>query len=116
MLLCSAAAAAAAASAAAAGEARIQRAQKMLLRSMLQSVSARLQPFATTPLAMTSALTTSLAASLAARSMKVVSALQKRCDKCRIVRRGKIHYVYCSADPKHKARTGSKARRRQGVS
>lgn len=44
------------------------------------------------------------------RSMKVMSALKKRCEHCRIVRRGLISYVYCSTNPKHKARQGPKRR------
>ena len=74
----------------------------------------RLQPIAAmsiTPLP-PSMTANSLAAGLVARSMKVVSALQKRCDACRIVRRGKIHYVYCLANAKHKARQGPKRRKK----
>ena len=43
-------------------------------------------------------------------SMKVMSALKKRCEHCRLVRRGKILYVYCSVNPRHKARQGPKRR------
>ncbi len=49
---------------------------------------------------------------LAARTMKVVSSLKKRCESCRIVKRGTIAYVYCSANPRHKARQGPKRRRK----
>ena len=45
------------------------------------------------------------------RSMKVVSSLKKRCESCIIVKRGTISYVYCSANPRHKARNGPKRRR-----
>ena len=48
--------------------------------------------------------------SLAARSMKVMQTLKKRCDACYIVRRGKIRYVYCKLNPRHKARNGPKRR------
>jgi ribosomal protein L36 len=96
----------------------------MLLRSVLQGIS-RLQPppmFASRPTT-TAAVPGMLVASLTpgaaisgllARSMKVVSALQKRCESCRVVRRGKIHYVYCTANPKHKARQGPKRRKPTG--
>ena len=49
---------------------------------------------------------------LAARTMKVVTALKKRCESCRIVKRGTISYVYCSASPRHKARNGPKRKRK----
>mmetsp|Transcript_40120 Transcript_40120/g.80459 ORF Transcript_40120/g.80459 Transcript_40120/m.80459 type:complete len:91 (+) Transcript_40120:43-315(+) len=48
--------------------------------------------------------------SFATRAMKVVSSLKKRCENCRIVKRGTISYIYCSANPKHKARQGPKRR------
>ena len=50
--------------------------------------------------------------SLAVRSMKVVSSLKKRCESCYIVKRGTIAYVYCKANPRHKARQGPKRRRK----
>jgi large subunit ribosomal protein L36 len=37
--------------------------------------------------------------------MKVTSSIKKRCQKCRIVRRGKYLYVICE-NPKHKQRQG----------
>ena len=49
---------------------------------------------------------------LAARTMKVVTSLKKRCESCRIVKRGTISYVYCSASPRHKARNGPKRKRK----
>ena len=48
--------------------------------------------------------------SLAARSMKVMQTLKKRCEHCYIVRRGTIRYVYCKMNPRHKARNGPKRR------
>ena len=42
------------------------------------------------------------------RSMKVVSSLKKRCESCYIVKRGKIAYVFCTANPRHKSRQGPK--------
>ena len=48
--------------------------------------------------------------SLAARSMKVMQTLKKRCEHCVIVRRGQIRYVYCKMNPRHKARNGPKRR------
>ena len=45
-----------------------------------------------------------------ARSMKVMSAIKKRCSDCMIVRRGNISYVYCKTHPRHKARQGPKRR------
>ena len=50
--------------------------------------------------------------SLAARWMKVRSSLKKRCESCFIVRRGKIAYVYCTANPRHKQRQGPKRRQK----
>ncbi|CAN8100818.1 unnamed protein product [Discula destructiva] len=47
------------------------------------------------------------------RGMKVLSAIKKRCEHCKIVRRkkGKRHngyrYVICSANPRHKQRQGA---------
>lgn len=38
--------------------------------------------------------------------MKVVSALQKLCKDCYIVRRGKKLYMRCTAQPRHKRRQG----------
>ena len=38
--------------------------------------------------------------------MKVVSALQRRCPACRIVRRGKKIYIRCDRSPRHKQRQG----------
>ena len=49
--------------------------------------------------------------SLQARSMKVVSSLKKRCESCRLVKRGKILYMYCKENPRHKARQGPKRRK-----
>lgn len=46
------------------------------------------------------------------RSMKVMSALQKRCENCYMVRRGNIQYVYCKVHPRHKARQGPKRRKK----
>lgn len=43
-----------------------------------------------------------------ARSFKIVSALQRRCQSCRIVRRGKKIYVLCEENPRHKQRQGKK--------
>ena len=56
------------------------------------------------------ALQSRVSAALITRTMKVVSSLKKRCEACRIVRRGKISYVYCSVHPRHKARQGPKRR------
>ncbi len=39
--------------------------------------------------------------------MKVLSSIQKRCQKCKIVRRRGRIYVICS-NPKHKQRQGKK--------
>ena len=47
---------------------------------------------------------------LLARTMKVMSSLKKRCDACKFVKRGTISYVYCKANPRHKARQGPKRR------
>ena len=44
------------------------------------------------------------------RGMKVRSAIKKMCDQCYIVRRGKIAYVYCKLNPRHKQRQGPKRR------
>ena len=49
---------------------------------------------------------------LAARFMKVMSSVRKRCEHCRLVKRGKLLYVYCSVHPRHKARNGPKRRQR----
>jgi len=38
--------------------------------------------------------------------MKVVSALQKLCPDCYIVRRGKKLYLRCLSHPRHKRRQG----------
>lgn len=38
--------------------------------------------------------------------MKVVSALRKRCNNCKFVRRGKKLYVKCDTFPRHKQRQG----------
>jgi ribosomal protein L36 len=38
--------------------------------------------------------------------MKVRSAIKKFCKFCYIVRRGKVRYVYCKENPKHKQRQG----------
>ena len=48
---------------------------------------------------------------LATRTMKVVSSLKKRCESCKVVKRGTIAYIYCTANPRHKARQGPKRRR-----
>ncbi len=37
--------------------------------------------------------------------MKVSASVKKRCDKCKIVRRGGVVYVICD-NPKHKQRQG----------
>ena len=50
--------------------------------------------------------------SLTRSTMKVMSAIRKRCDACRIVRRGKLMYVYCTLNPRHKARNGPKRRQK----
>lgn len=42
------------------------------------------------------------------RAFKVVSALQRRCNSCRIVRRGKKVYVLCVDNPRHKQRQGKR--------
>ena len=49
---------------------------------------------------------------LAARGRKVMSALKRRCEHCWIVRRGKISYVNCEVNPRHKARNGPKRRKK----
>ena len=36
------------------------------------------------------------------RSMKVKASLKKLCEHCRLVKRERVLYVYCSRDPKHK--------------
>lgn len=38
--------------------------------------------------------------------MKVVSALKKYCEFCRLVRRHKKVYIKCQKDPRHKQRQG----------
>ena len=47
---------------------------------------------------------------LATRTMKVMQPLKKRCDHCYIVKRGKLRFVYCKVNPRHKARNGPKVR------
>lgn len=37
--------------------------------------------------------------------MKVSASVKKRCEKCKIVRRGGVVYVICD-NPKHKQRQG----------
>ena len=46
----------------------------------------------------------------AVRWMKVRSAIKKMCDQCYIIRRGKVSYVYCKLNPRHKQRQGPKRR------
>ena len=38
--------------------------------------------------------------------MKVRSSIKAMCPHCYVVRRGKIRFVYCKKDPKHKQRQG----------
>jgi large subunit ribosomal protein L36 len=38
--------------------------------------------------------------------MKVRASVRKICDKCRIIRRGRVLRVICKADPRHKQRQG----------
>ena len=38
--------------------------------------------------------------------MKVRSSIKAFCKYCYIVRRGKVNYVYCKSNPKHKQRQG----------
>jgi len=38
--------------------------------------------------------------------MKVRSAIRKLCSNCKIVRKGKRNYVYCTTNPRHKQRQG----------
>ena len=45
-----------------------------------------------------------------ARCMKVVSALKKRCEHCTTVKRGRLTYIYCKVNPRHKQRNGPKRR------
>lgn len=40
------------------------------------------------------------------RFFKVVSALRRRCNDCKIVKRGKKLYVLCNTHPRHKQRQG----------
>jgi large subunit ribosomal protein L36 len=50
----------------------------------------------------------SLQAGIAVRWMRVRSSVKKRCEDCYIVRRGKINYVYCKSNGRHKQRQGPK--------
>jgi len=54
----------------------------------------------------------SLGTSIGVRWLKVRSSIKKRCEDCYIVRRGKINFVYCKTNGRHKARQGPK--RKQG--
>ena len=47
---------------------------------------------------------------LFARWMRVKSSIKRLCDECYLVRRGKINYVYCKVNPRHKQRQGPKRR------
>ncbi|MFH1145798.1 MAG: 50S ribosomal protein L36 [bacterium] len=38
--------------------------------------------------------------------MKVRSSVAKRCDNCKVVRRGKYVYIICKKSPRHKQRQG----------
>lgn len=49
-----------------------------------------------------------LQAGIAVRWMRVRSSVRKRCEDCYIVRRGKINYVYCKSNARHKQRQGPK--------
>ena len=40
------------------------------------------------------------------RGMKWVSALRKRCEHCRIQKIGKVLYIRCDENPRHKQRQG----------
>lgn len=40
------------------------------------------------------------------RFFKVVSALRRRCNDCKVVKRGKKLYVLCNTNPRHKQRQG----------
>ena len=80
----------------------------MMLGNILQGAAARLRPLAV-PALMPSAITDGFLT----RSMKVMSSLKKRCDQCRLVKRGKLTYIYCPANGKHKARNGPKRRKNQ---
>lgn len=37
--------------------------------------------------------------------MKISASIKKRCQKCRIIKRGKYRYVICE-NPRHKQRQG----------
>ena len=45
-----------------------------------------------------------------ARWMRVKSSIKRLCDQCYLVRRGRINYVYCKANDRHKQRQGPKRR------
>ncbi|QJC31455.1 50S ribosomal protein L36 [Enterobacteriaceae endosymbiont of Macroplea mutica] len=38
--------------------------------------------------------------------MKVRTSVKKLCRNCKIIRRNRVVYVICNADPKHKQRQG----------
>ena len=59
------------------------------------------------------ALAAASPSALIARTMKVMSSLKKRCEHCKFVKRGTIAYVYCKANPRHKARQGPKRRQKR---
>ncbi|KAJ4393719.1 hypothetical protein N0V93_002934 [Gnomoniopsis smithogilvyi] len=73
----------------------------------------RCSSFATVFRPKMAALTERQAVGQQTRGMKVLSAIKKRCEHCKIVRRkkGKRHngyrYVICSANPRHKQRQGA---------
>lgn len=81
-----------------------------LLRGVRGLVGA--SPFGNALSARASGPLSALTAPLMQRSMKVMSALQRRCEACYLVRRGKVHYVYCKVHPRHKARQGPKRRKK----
>ena len=79
-----------------------------MLRSLLHGTLGRAAVASALPRLWTPLTSTPL--SLVTRGMKVMQTLKKRCDACMIVKRGKIRYVYCKLNPRHKARNGPKRR------
>ena len=87
-----------------------------MLSSLLRRATSAVQPAMLQAAASKAALPAplqgggALSSMISARCLKVMSALKKRCESCVIVKRGKLTYVYCKANPRHNCRNGPKRR------